>query len=79
MSNRQAESRGPDRLFANGLWIAAALLVVAGFLLRTMASMLGHAELRFAGVVVIAIGILLAVIGWIGERLADRRRSRAAR
>jgi hypothetical protein len=79
MAQQQSQGGDRGRFFANGLWVAAALIVVAGFLLRSLSSILGHAELRLAGIIVIAIGILLAVIGWIGERVADRRRGRAMR
>ena len=77
MAQPHSQGDGRTRFFANGLWVAAALIVVAGFLLRSLSSMLGHAELRLSGIVVMAIGILLAVVGWIGERIADWRRSRA--
>ena len=76
MAQHRTEGEGGERLFANGLWVAAALIVVAGFLLRSLSSVIGHRELRLAGIIVIGIGIVLAVIGWIGERLAGRRAAR---
>lgn len=65
---------GAGRSFslAYGLWIAAAALVVAGFVLRILASLLSVPHLRFGGVAVIAVGLGVAVLGWVSERLAER-------
>lgn len=75
MSWQQDMPGAPRRGFtlAHGLWIAAAAIVVAGFVLRILASLLGVVELRFTGIAAIALGIGLAGLGWISERLAARR------
>ena len=62
-----------ERVLVNGLWIAAAAIVVAGFLLRVLASLLAHTHLRFIGVALIAVGLGVAVVGWISERFVARR------
>ncbi len=59
---------------AHWLWIAAAVLVLAGFLLRVLASFLSLPELRILGMGVIALGLFDAVFGWVVERLTARRR-----
>jgi undecaprenyl pyrophosphate phosphatase UppP len=62
-----------ERLLVNGLWIAAAAMVVAGFVLRILASLLARADLRITGVALIAIGLAVAVIGWLSERFVANR------
>ncbi len=66
---------GKDRLLVVWLWIGAAAIVTAGFALRVLATILGRADLRFIGIVIIAIGVIVGGIGWLGERLAARRQS----
>jgi ABC-type uncharacterized transport system permease subunit len=61
------------RLVVNTLWVAAAATVVAGFVLRALSSVLGRGDLRVAGVALIAVGLGIAVLGWVGERIAARR------
>lgn len=61
------------RVLVNGLWIAAAAIVVAGFLLRVLASLLAQADLRIFGVALMALGLGVAVIGWISERFVAKR------
>jgi hypothetical protein len=65
---------GKQRPFVNGLWIGAALMVIAGFVLRIVASALGRGDLRLTGVAMIAVGIVAGCLGWLGERLAARLR-----
>lgn len=58
---------------ATGLWITAAMMVVAGFILRLLASLLSLSPLRYGGIAVLALGLAVAVLGWVSERLsADR-------
>ncbi|HUZ75605.1 MAG TPA: hypothetical protein VMU87_21680 [Stellaceae bacterium] len=69
-------TNGADRRrrpLVSGLWIAAAATVVAGFVVRALSSFLGRADLRVAGIALIAIGIAAAVLGWLGERIVARR------
>jgi membrane protein DedA with SNARE-associated domain len=65
--------RSRPRVIANTLWIAAGVTVAIGFLLRPVARyVIGH-ELRIAAMVVIAIGVVTALIAWAAERLARTR------
>jgi hypothetical protein len=61
-----------ERVLVNGLWIAAAAMVIAGFLLRVIASLLARADLRILGVGLIAVGLGVAVLGWLSERFVAR-------
>jgi hypothetical protein len=67
--------RGAARLFVNFLWAAAGLCVVLGFLVRPIGRFFDGPDLRLASAIVIAIGLLLAVLGWIGEMVIERRKS----
>ena len=60
---------------AHGLWIAAAAIVLAGFALRLLASLLGLPHLRFSGIAALALGLGIAGLGWVSERLAARHRA----
>ena len=74
--NRGGQDRR-ERLLVYGLWVAAAAIVVAGFLLRLLASLLSRADLRadlrIIGIALIAIGLAVGVIGWLSERFAAKR------
>jgi hypothetical protein len=61
-----------ERLFVNGLWVTSAAVVVAGFFLRSLSSLFGRADLRFSGIVLIALGVSLAGLSWVGERFVKR-------
>ena len=45
-----------ERLFLSGLWLAAAAAVIAGFLLRILASFTHRLDIRFGGIALIAAG-----------------------
>jgi hypothetical protein len=62
-----------ERMVVNWLWIIAAGSCVAGFMLRTLSSVLARADLRITGIALIAIGLAIAVLGWVGERIITRR------
>jgi hypothetical protein len=62
-----------ERLLVNGLWVTAAIIVLAGFAMRVLASLVNHPSLRLIGVVVIACGLVVAVVGWLSERLIAKR------
>ncbi len=66
---------GKERLLVNWLWVGAAAIVISGFALRVLASIFGRADLRFVGIVIIAIGVVVGGLGWIGERFTARRQS----
>ena len=70
--NRGGKDRR-ERVLVNGLWIAAATSVVAGFGLRVLASLLSRADLRIIGVALIALGLGIAILGWLSERLVAKR------
>ena len=65
--------RHPDRQvrrLVNAVWSAAAVAVLAGFVIRPLARYLGGQEARQFGVALIALGLLLAGIGFLIERWA---------
>jgi undecaprenyl pyrophosphate phosphatase UppP len=68
--------RHGGRFLVNGLWIAAAAIVVSGFVVRSLSSFLNHANLRYSGIVLIAAGVVVALLAWIGERLTAKRADR---
>jgi hypothetical protein len=59
-------------LWPSRLWIAAGVTVLVGFILRPLGSYLGR-ELRYTGIVVIAVGAILAIIAWVDERWSRNR------
>jgi hypothetical protein len=65
-----------ERLFVSALWLAAAICVVAGFSLRILASFMRRPEIRFDGVALIALGLLLAVLTAAVESFISRRMHR---
>ena len=65
--------RRRDRLLVNALWVAAAVTVVSGFIVRSLSTFMGRADFRMGGIVLIAVGVAVAVLGWIGERIVARR------
>ena len=68
MTDRQVGSaRRKARMLPGALWIASGLIVLAGFILRPLGSYFGR-ELRYTGIAVIAIGLVVAVIAWLSER-----------
>jgi len=62
-----------ERWFLSGLWLAAAAAVVAGFLLRLLASFTHRLDIRFGGIALIALGLLLAMLAAAAESFARRR------
>jgi hypothetical protein len=74
MAHHETRRNGTgDRRIVNLLWIAAAVTVVTGFVLRSLATFTGSADVRVGGIVLIAIGVAIAVLGWIGERVIAGR------
>lgn len=65
-------ARRRDRAWVDILWIAAGIVAVTGFVLRPLGTFFGR-ELRYTGIVVIAIGAAIAVIAWLGERMHRRK------
>ena len=59
-------------LWPSRLWIAAGVIVLSGFILRPLGSYLGR-EFRYTGIVLIAVGAVVAVIAWADERWAHPR------
>jgi hypothetical protein len=64
---------GRNSGFVNGLWLAAAITVVAGFILRSLSSFLGRGDLRFGGIALIAAGLAMAGLGWVADRIRTRK------
>jgi hypothetical protein len=74
MAQRDVGGSGArERRLVNGLWLAAAAIVVAGFALRIFASLLSLTDLRILGVALIAVGIGVAGLAWLGERFTTHR------
>jgi undecaprenyl pyrophosphate phosphatase UppP len=65
--------RRRDRVLVNALWVVAAVTVVSGFVVRSLSTFMGRSDFRLGGVLLIALGIAFAVLGWIGERIVARR------
>ncbi len=76
MTNPEAPARRPKKsLWPSRLWIAAGVIVLTGFILRPLGSYLGR-EFRYTGIVVIAIGAVVAVIAWADERWNSVRKGK---
>lgn len=67
MMNPEVPGPRKSSLWPSRLWIAAGVIVLVGFILRPLGSYLGR-ELRYTGIVVIAVGAIVAVIAWADER-----------
>ncbi|HXP32013.1 MAG TPA: hypothetical protein VN832_13040 [Stellaceae bacterium] len=70
--------RNRERWVVSGLWSASVVIVIAGFVMRAFGSFLHRPDLRLAGVVFIAIGVVIAVLGWFGEKFIGNRPSNRA-
>lgn len=73
VQQRPPDQIGRDRLVINLLWLAAAIVMVAGFVLRSLSSLVGRSDFRLGGVALIAGGVVIAVLGWIGDRVLTRK------
>jgi hypothetical protein len=62
-----------ERLFTSGMWLAAAVSVVAGFTLRIVASFLHNPATRLGGIGLIALGLLFAMLAAAVESVINRR------
>jgi hypothetical protein len=60
-------TRRKDSVLPGSLWIASGVIVLTGFVLRPLGTYFGR-ELRYTGIAVIAIGLVVAVIAWLSER-----------
>ena len=73
MADRHIDSiRRKLRVLPGGLWIASGTIVLVGLILRPLGSYFGR-ELRYTGIAVIALGLVLAVIAWLGERWSQAK------
>ncbi|HXP77553.1 MAG TPA: hypothetical protein VN823_25695 [Stellaceae bacterium] len=73
MTDRQVDAaRRKARILPSALWIASGLIVLAGFILRPLGSYFGR-ELRYTGIAVIALGLVVAVIAWLTERWSQAK------
>ena len=73
MADRQIDSpsRKP-RVLPGGLWIASGAIVLTGFILRPLGTYFGR-ELRYTGIAVIALGLVVAVVAWLAERWSQTK------
>jgi hypothetical protein len=70
--SRNSRRRSPERSLVTALWIVAASIFITGCVLRVLASAVIGYHLRITGVAFIAIGLAVAVLGWVGERVLAR-------
>jgi hypothetical protein len=72
----QRNPSGKDRrgrVLVNFFWMAAGTIFVAGAVLRLIASLSTRSDIRIGGVVLLGIGAVMGVIGWLGERYVVNR------
>jgi len=62
-----------ERLFTSGMWLAAAVSVVAGFFLRLLTGFTHNPLTRIGGVGLIALGLLFAILAAGVESIINRR------
>jgi len=62
---------GGGRAFLDWLWLGSGFILLAGLSLRVCAGLLGSHNLRLTGIAMLALGILLAALAWIGEKLSS--------
>jgi hypothetical protein len=72
MADHRLDSTRKSRVFPGGLWIVAGAITLVGFILRPLGSYFGR-ELRYTGIAMIALGLVLAVIAWLGERWSQAK------
>jgi hypothetical protein len=73
MANRPVHStRRKESALPSSLWLASGAIVLAGFVLRPLGTYFGR-ELRYTGIAVIAIGLVVAVIAWLTERWSQAK------
>ena len=51
------------------VWLTAGFTLLAGLVLRLSGGFFGP-EVRYVGIAALALGIILAVLGWAGEKLS---------
>jgi hypothetical protein len=71
--SRNSVRRGPDRSIVTALWIVAAFIFVLGGVFRMAASEWSGYHLRITGVYLLAIGMGVAILAWVSERVVARR------
>jgi len=75
MAGQEVKSAGRgSRAWVDVLWISAGVITFAGFVLRPLGSFFGR-EFRYTGIVVIAIGLVVAMVAWLGEHLHHKKNS----
>ncbi len=62
-----------ERVMVNFFWMAAGAILLAGAILRLVASLSTRADIRIGGVVLLCIAAVMGVIGWISERYVAKR------
>jgi len=60
---------GGGRVFLDWLWLGSGFILLAGLGLRVCAGFIGSPHLRLFGIAMLALGVILAVIAWLGEKL----------
>ena len=66
---------GSGRALLDWLWLGSGFVLLIGLSLRVCAGLLHNPHLRLTGIALLALGVLLAVFAWLGERLASDPKS----
>ena len=73
MADRHIDStRRKPRALPGTLWIASGSTVLVGFILRPLGSYFGR-EIRYTGIAVVALGLVIAIVAWLTERWIQAR------
>jgi hypothetical protein len=74
MARSRIPTRRPiDRPIVTVLWVAAASIFILGNVMRVAASEWTGYHLRITGVYLIALGLVVGIFAWVGERIIARR------
>ena len=73
--SRNSGRRSAGRSVVTALWGLAASIFILGGVLRIAASEWNGYHLRITGVALIAVGLAIAILVWIGEWIIARRPS----
>jgi hypothetical protein len=61
---------GGGRAFLDWLWLGSGFILLTGLTLRVCAGLFASQQVRFTGIAMLALGVLLAVLAWVGERVS---------
>jgi hypothetical protein len=61
------------RILVNALWVISAVTLASGFGMGSLSTIMRSAAFHLGGIVLIAVGIAVAALGWIVDDIAARR------